>query len=578
MVREDAESIYRKKKSVKKDDLADFRKKVREKGPIWFAENYLRCPPNVPSYPNWEALQEEYYCEGCEKVHKKFLDNGIPYHVILSEGQKETFIDAWLNGVRLILVSAGRGAGKTFGLAVWDCWRLVAFDYYEITCMGGSAEQSKKIQKYIDFWRINNDKIGRIIHRSPKAMGNRRCITITNSECSFIACSPTAAMGAHVDEVQIDEACAAESKGQEGREAIEAVDWQTTGRRDSMIWMTSTSHFLLGRFNEILSNPKKFGFKTYIWGIAKHISGKAPNKMYEDSNPKHWVPALWWMTEEEIRKKRKAKSNEEWLCWALGYPSLASGQLYKQDDMKIITCDICERQGKDCRPYEWGHCVLIERFQLGDEKDTIKNVRERKAGFDYGDPAPCALVVGGRRIKLEGENKGKPIIFVLYADEQKGLASAELYDWITGKLELYKVEEFNPDPSIGGKHASEKVDEAGFAVNILDEQAKEERVLNSKVIVERHAVVIPVAFYKLLTSMKQAHRDQRGKIVKYNDHSFDAFCYLCCDWGDMEANVQDVFDAVLEELGLKTKDGNDRRVEAGGYVLDIPKGGLNFWD
>lgn len=574
--REDAESIYREKKASKKTDLEDFRKKCREKGPVWFAENYLRCPPNVPPYPNWEELQEEYYCEGCERTHRRFLDSGLPYHVILSEGQKETFIDAWLNGIRLILISAGRGAGKTFGLAVWNCWRLVCFDYYEITCMGGSAEQSKKIQKYIDFWRINNKEVGQIIIKSPKAMGNRACKTITHAECSFIACSPTAAMGAHVNEVQIDEACAAEAKGIEGREAIEAVDWQTTGRRDTYIWMTSTSHYLLGRFYEVMSNPKKFGFKVYIWSIARHVSGKSGNKVYTDSNPEHWLPNLWWMTKKEIQKKRKGKSNEEWLCWALGYPSLSSGQLYKQDDIKVITCDICEQQGKDCLPYKWGHCKLIEVFKLGDEKSPIKNVRERKAGFDYGDPAPCALVIGGRRIKLEGEHKGKPIIFVLYADEQKGLSSKELYDWVLAKLALYKTEEFNPDPSIGGKHVSEKVDNAGYAVNILDEQAKEERVLNSKVIVERHTVVIPVAFYKLLNSMKQVHRDQRGKIVKYNDHSFDAFCYLCADWGEMEANVQDVFDVVLEHMGLKQK-SKDESSSNSGYELNIPKDGIKFW-
>lgn len=576
MSREDAESIYRKKKSTKKTDLDTFRKKCRERGPIWFAENYLRCPPNIPPYPDWEKLQEEYYCEGCERTHKRFLGNGLPYHVVLSEGQKETFMDIWKKGIRLVLVSAGRGAGKTFGLGVWDCWRLITEDYYEITCMGGSAEQSKKIQKYIDFWRINNKEVGEIINRSSKAIGNRSCKTITQSECSFIACSPTAAMGAHVNEVQIDEACAAEARGVEGREAIEAVDWQTTGREDAIIWMTSTSHFLLGRFYEIMSNPTKFGFKVYIWGIAKHKSGKPANKMYEDSNPENWIPALWWMTEEEIRKKRKGKSNEEWLCWALGYPSLSSGQIFKQSDMKVITCNLCELEGKDCLPYKLGYCKLIDMFKLGDETDPIKNVIERKSGFDYGDPSPCSLGIGGRRVMLQGPDAGKPLIFILYAEEQKGLSTQDLYEWVLTKLKQFKAEEFNPDPSIGGKHVNEKVENAGYAVNILDEGAKEERVQNVKIIVERHTVIIPVAFWQLLNSMKQVHRDQNGKIVKYNDHSFDMFCYLCTDWGEMEANIQDVFDAVLESMGLKEK-ANQFEGDSSGYVLDIPKDGLNFW-
>jgi len=568
----DPVKVYAKRKVKKKisSTIEQWKKYWKDAGPIRFAEEFLFGPSNVPPYPDWKNLQEEYYCTGCKKKHNRFRPNGLPVHIVLSPDQKEVITDAWLNGISLILISAGRGAGKTFTLAVWDCWRLATHDFYEITCMGGSSKQSKLVQKYIDYWRGQHKEVGYIIYKSPKAIGNRGCLTRMNSEVGFIACSPTAAMGPHVNEVQIDEECAAEARGTEGMEAIEAIDWQITGRENTMIWRTSTSHFILGKFYEIMTNPLKFGYKVYIWSIAKHISGKSGRAMYTDRNPHNWKPACWWITHDDIIKLRK-KSDEEWLCWALGYPSLASGQVFKPNDVKAIICDICEREGRDCVPYKWGQCKLIEKFKLGDEANPIKFIVDRKAGFDYGDPAPCALVVAGVR-----QVGGNLIIFILFGEEMKGLPSIELFDWIKNKMKRYKVQTFYPDPSIGGKHISEKIDGAGFAVVVLDEQAKEERVLNLKCMVERHNMVIPVAYWQLLNSMKMVHRDRRGKIKKYNDHSFDAICYVCSDWGDLEGNAQDVFDAVLEHMGLKpaVKEEDD---DEGNILLTDKVKPIKFW-
>jgi len=565
---EEAERIYRKKRAIKSVNVEKWRKYWRKAGPVRFAEEYLFCPANVPAYPNWKNLNVEAYCIGCKKIHPKFRPNGIPVHIILSEDQKEVMIDAWKNGIMLILITAGRGAGKTFILSLWNCWQLCTDDFYEITTMGGSAKQSKLLQKYIDYWRGQHKEVGYIIYKSPKAIGNRACLTRMSSENTYVACSPTAVMGPHVNEVQIDEECAAEARGTEGMEAIEAIDWQITGRTNTRIWRTSTSHFILGKFYEILTNPSKLGYKVYVWGIANHISGKSKNRAkYTDRNPNHWIPACWWITKDDIIKLRK-KSDEEWLCWALGYPSLASGQVFRPTDVKIITCDLCIREGNDCVPYKWGYCKLIERFNLGTKDNPIKNVIDLKAGFDYGDPAPCALVVAGTRV-----TKGKRLIFVLYAEEMRGLETIELYRWVIGKLTQYRVSTFYPDPSIGGKHVSERVDNAEFTVYVLAEGAKEERVLNMKCIVERHSIIIPYAFWQLLNSMKMVHRDKNGKIKKYNDHSFDAICYTCSDWGDLEGNAANIFDIVFEELGLPKDD-----TEITENILLNPKTkGVQFW-
>jgi len=566
---EEAEKIWTEKRKVTKIDIEEWRKYWKDAGPIRFAEEYLFCNPQVPPYPNWQEFQTEAYCEGCRKVHKKFHDNGIPYHNILSEDQKEVLMDAWKNGIRCILISAGRGGGKTYILAIWNTWRMCTEDYYEINSMGGSAKQSKLLQKYVDFWRIKHKEVRYIIHISKKAVGDRCCETKMGSITTFAACSEAAVRGPHVNEVQIDEACTAEAQGIEGQEATEAIDWEVTGRRDTYVWMTSTSHWLLGRFFEIYTEPEKFDFKRYIWSIAKHISGKPAYVMYQDKNPKHWKPAVWWVTETDIQKLRKRKSNEKWLCEALGRASLASGAIFKQTDLKVVICPLCDEE--DCEPYKWGKCKLIEIFKLGDEENPTRFIVDRRSGFDYGDPAPCALIIGGR--------KGKRV-FILYAGERKGMASKELIFWIDNKLTVWKTEEFNPDPSIGGKWVSELLDEKGYSIRMLDEGAKEERVQIVKNIVEKHNMIVPPAYWNLTRSMKVAHRDKRGKVAKYNDHSFDGLCYLCVDWGDLEGAIGDVFDVLAEATGTKlpeSKEGEEELSEEEEFFGNKSRN-LKFWE
>lgn len=565
------EILAEKRRKEKKNQLEEWREFWRNAGPIRFAQEYLFCYPQVPPYPDWKNLQIESYCEGCQKTHKKFHDNGIPIHVILSEDQIELLNDTWLNGVRCIIISAGRGSGKTFILAIWNTWRLCTEDYYEITSMGGSIGQSRLLQKYIDFWRVKHPEVRQIINVSRKGIGDRSCETRMGSTDSFVACSETAVRGPHVNEVQADEACAAEAKGIEGQKAIEAIDWEITGRRDTYVWLTSTSHFLLGRFYEIYRTPEKFGFKRYIWEIAKHISGKPAHLMYQDRSPKNWKSAVWWITQDDIEKLRKRKSNEEWLCEALGRASLASGAIFKSDDLDVIICNLCEAD--DCTPYKWGKCKLIQEHKLGEQSDPIKNIKDRKSSFDYGDPAPCAFIIGGTKDRF---------IFILFAEEQKGLSTPELIDWIERELQRYKVFTINIPDSIAGIHVREIMENKGFSISLLEEQYKEERVQNLRAIVEKRAIIIPPAFWHLTESLRGMHRDKLGRIVKFNDHSFDALCYLCIEWGEMEGSISDLFDVLKEEYGIDIPEPEDEDEEEENKVeIDEEiwfKKGIKFWE
>ena len=98
-----------------------------------------------------------------------------------------------------------------------------------------------------------------------------------------------------------------------------------------------------------------------------------------------------------------------------------------------------------------------------------------------------------------------------------------------------------------------------------------------KAIVEKHVIIIPIAFWQLLNSLKSAHRDNLGRIVKYNDHSFDSICYLCTDWGDLEGTTQAVIDAIYEELGLP-KPSEQKEGETDSTFFTDKGKGIRIWD
>jgi len=334
--------------------------------------------------------------------------------------------------------------------------------------------------------------------------------------------------------------CAAEDKSEDGAKAVAAVQWQTTGKRKGKIILTSTVQYIHGKFYEYMKDPKTYGFKVYRWGIAKHISGnKDPYATYKDKNPENWIPNVWWITNDELGKKRISKSDEEWLCEALGGASLASGAVFKKEDLDIVICDKCP----DCEPYVWGKCKLCPF--IGTSEDPTKFVIERRAGFDYGiSNAPCALTVVGRR---------NNVVFVLHNDEQMGLREEEKVDWIKREMGKWKTSTFIPDPAVAGKHLNEKLDDEGYAVYMLAEQDKLPRVFNIINFVEKHKIIIPKAFWFMTQSLRKLAWKKTGlKLRKVDDHSFDSLQYAIEDWQVEEGG--NILDEFLKSVEKKGKD------------------------
>lgn len=548
---------YEKSEKVSQRDveLEEWRTMWREAGPVAFAQEFLFCPPDVPFHPDFDPNDNPpIYCRGCEKEHPRFHENGVPIHLILSDDQIALLIDMWKRLAEAIILSAGRGTGKTFTWAVWDTWALSVNNDYKITFMGGSQEQSNLCQDYIDYWRDMHPNVKRCLWKSTKGV-KPKITSRYRGKLRFAACSKPSARGPHVNMLQLDEVCTAEDKSEEGAKSVDAAWWQTTGKRDTMMVMSSTTDYIHGRFAEILAEPEKWGFKRYIWSSMKHKSGQPVDKMYKDKNPDNWLPNMWWITRKEINKLRK-KSDEEWLCEALGRPSMASGAVFNQKDLGIVICDACE----ECEPYKWGKCRWVKEFNLGDEKDPIKHVIDRRAGYDYGDKSPNALVIGGlKQIKVK---RGMiDYIFILWADELKGVTTQDLLAWISSHCKEYKVDVIIPDPSAAGQVVNGALEEMGFAVYIIGQTDKEKmaRCWNVRNWVERHRIIIPKAYWNLTRSLKKLAwgkkgSEREGKLRKVDDHSYDALSYMMSEWGVEEGGEAfDLWDMLIGKGEMKKK-------------------------
>lgn len=536
---QDKQTIHRQERKQTKDAVSSSRDLWRECGPVWFAENVLTSPTDTPPHPDYDPDNNPpIFCEGCEREHPKFREGGLPYHIMLANYQKEYLMDKWRGVIPLSLITASRGAGKTFVLAIWCCWKLATEDRYSITYMGGSLNQSKVAQGYIDDWRYDVPLLFTIIDKSLKGI-DRYATTIWRGKITFSACSPTAARGPHVNEVNLDEAATAEDKSEEGSLAIKAAMWQITGKRASSLTLASTCHFIGGMFYEYMSHPEQYGFKVYQWAIAKHTSGKLAKEVYTDKEPTHWIPNVWWLTEKEIRQFRRTKSDEEFLTEALGGASMASGAVFKKEDLDIVICKVCS----ECEPYT-KNCPLSQVMKLGTVEDPLKYVGERRIGFDYGvSEAPCAITIIGRK---EG------IVYVLFNEEQVGLREEEKRDWILETCQKYDTWDFIPDPAVSGAHLNEILMDKGYSVVTIAESDKLERVYNLMNFVENHKLIVPQLFWYLSDSLRKTAWDSDGKIRKVGDHSFDSLCYALNDFV-----VGEESDVLSEFLKMEKKPKSD---------------------
>jgi hypothetical protein len=481
-----------------KPQFEEFRKKWEEAGAIAFAEQVLKIDP----------------------------ENGGP--LLLSNDQKEWLTDVTINNVQLSIISAGRGSGKTFVLAVYVCWRIFTNEFYHISCLGGSQDQSDKIQLYIQGW-IRRTELSQYCSKNVQHIIR----TYASSSATFHSCSGTSVRGPHVRELVIDEEAAGEEQNK--TKFIKAAMWEVSTSKNLRIIKSSTPHLSYGDFLETWNDWRELGFKRYQWSITKHISGNInPYEIYKDKISKHWLSNVPWTTDDTIQKLRGTKSDEEWLVEALGCMSITSGLVFKPSDLVACICDLCET----CEPYKEKKCYVVQgKLAIeGLRRDKIPEstrlalsyVGERVLGIDWGQRAPddyTMLAKYGRTIFVLEQ------IELLGQSDQDKIATAERFckDW--------HCENIRPDPE-QWSYSNQLIDK-GYQVDKIWEgpegtKAKNRMVYLAKRVIERHYLVIPKAYTSLIRCLKNLTYDENGKIRKYNDHAFDSLIYAISAYSDEE--------------------------------------------
>lgn len=509
-----------------------------------------RDPEFHEDYKKWrEEWKQHGPVEFAYKILKFDPNTGKP--LILSEGQTEFLIDVGTKGVRLAIIAAGRGSGKTFVLAIYIMWRIFTHEDYHIACMGGSQEQSDKIASYISGWIRNNS----ILKQYCLKLILREVKTHKNGSATFHACSATSVRGPHTHDVIIDEQAAGEEKG--GGRFIRAAIWEVSTSPDIHIIQCSTAHYIHGDFLQTWNNYQKLGFKRYNWAIAKHINGETdPYKIYQDGNPKHWKSNIPWMPDLNVEILRTKESNDSWLVEALGGISMTSGLVFNPLDLGVCLCD---RGPCDiCKAYEDGVCAIIQHiaFLEGIPEEVIplktsdclkRFIHERVLGIDWGRGSPCAYVVLGRF---------KDWVFVLEAIELIGQTDQEKVQIALDLCKKWDIEIVRPDPREWV--LNNQIADAGYAVHELFSfsggSEKYQYIATLKKYVERHKLVLPARVQQnedLIRSLRNLTFDEAGKIRKQDDHSADACMYAISYYDEVETSSP-IYELKKDEQGLRS--------------------------
>ena len=557
-----------------------WRAEWKRKGPIEFANQVLQIDP---------------------KTGKSLL---------LSQDQINFLLDICINGVKYAIISAGRGTGKSFVLAVYVAWRIYTHEYYNISVIGGSEDQAKEVQNYIKGWIRNNKDMRKFTLKNIR----REIKTFANCSATFKATSETSVRGPHVNDIIIDEEAAADKSGK--TEEVKAAIWEVSTSSNAIIIKSSTPTSIAGDYIETWENSEKMGYKRYQWSIAKYINKNMTNPylIYKDSNPFHWFSNAPWITDEAVQALRRQRGDEEWLSEGLGCFSIASGLVFKTPDIVACTCDKCQI----CEPYKSGikadgKACILPQYYLAYEgmkpedipRDTrlaTQYIGERIEGIDWGQGvAPDAYSVIGRY---------KKTIFVFDFKELQGQTLEEKTTTAINMANKWGVEIFRPDPAQDAYN--EILRNQGFTLHELwsegGGQDKEKYILVLKKVIEDHTIKIPKKFSVLLSCLKNLTYEKGGKIRKVNDHAFDSLLYAVSYYGELDEGEdfaaatkggttgakiwqpplpKNVIPEPEEGTGENDKEGPTKEDDFNPFDEDylrkrrgdedVPVNGLNFW-
>jgi len=188
--------------------------------------NRLGIYPNIKLHHGYEVYMADK--KSRQYLNSKYDD--VAYGLKKeSLGKKEVWDIEVDSGLPCFLTNGGffaHNSGKTFVLAVYVTWRIFTHEFWGISCMGGSAEQSEKIHKYVSYWVREQSELNSYCLKYT----TKKISTYCDSYVRFLSCSETSVRGPHVVELIIDEQAAGEQRG--GTKTMKAAIGQVSTSKD----------------------------------------------------------------------------------------------------------------------------------------------------------------------------------------------------------------------------------------------------------------------------------------------------------------------------------------------------------
>jgi len=416
------------------------------------------------------------------------------------------------------IIKSARGTGKTFLLSMLVVWLTVCFHDFQICIVSGSFEQSLILYSYCMEWVHDNPRIHNYLVKEPS-----RVITIFQNGSWFkcLTASERQVRGPHPNALIVDEAVLVKPS------LYKSAIGMLGDRKPMLLVVSSTPQNDVGiiLFRDLWDNPD----------FAQ--------------NQVHWTAYdCPWKDKEEIKRKRRQMTKDEFLTDILGEFSSITGSIYDLED--VLASRISYLPQRDTRFFaymgiDWGRGA--HTFVTIIQKNFVKHCYEVLWAEHYPGWKFVAIL---KRVSFLYEYFDVNQIYADSSHESENERLEDIYNLNVSRVAFGKqvvpktktrVERKTSIKEVMIRNSKEK-----FELQLLRVPSRDFAITMglSKPVWES----IPLSFDILIKQCVDYHRDDMGRVVKENDHGVDSMqCALFGHMGgtpvnvDMEIAEMDVF-------------------------------------
>lgn len=280
------------------------------------------------------------------------------------------FCDSYFARHRVVVWKASRAfGGKSYLLAMLSLVEALTLKA-DVKVLGGSGQQSKRVQEYIGQEFYMKPNAPRHLWDSPPKIISSDFIWGNNIEA--LMASTTAARGGHPERMRLDEA------DEMAKIVFEAITGQAMSRFEdgktiipAQTTISSTHHNPNGMMTEILKRAKEKGWPVHEWGYQ------------ETSNP-----IDGWLPDEEIEGKRGEVTARTWMIeYDLQEPS--------STDRAIVTEAVAKMFGVGVKDFYFGDLTVsgeLGSYYEFEEPDTITASAEYYTMIDWAKDVDYTII------------------------------------------------------------------------------------------------------------------------------------------------------------------------------------------